>query len=164
MTVQKKTSGSVQRVRDALAAAGLQNEVQELAASTRSARDAALAVGCDVAQIVKSLALKGVVSGKLYLVLTSGSNRVSVARVAALAGEDVGMADAASVREWTGFAIGGVPPLGHLQPLPTFIDQDLTAHDVVWAAAGSPHALFHLTPDELLRITGGQVAAVAEGE
>lgn len=164
MTVQKKTSGSVQRVRDALAAAGLQNEVQELAASTRSAQDAARAVGCDVAQIVKSLVLKGAVSGKLFLVLTSGSNRVCVSRVATLAGEEVGMADAASVREWTGFAIGGVPPLGHLKPLPTFIDRDLAAHAIVWAAAGSPNALFHLTPEELVGITNGTVTVVAEGE
>lgn len=161
---RKKTGGSVQRVREALATAGLANEVQELADSTRSARDAALAVGCDVAQIVKSLVMKGAVSGKLFLVLTSGGNRVCVERVATLAGEEVVMADAALVREWTGFAIGGVPPLGHLKPLPTFIDEDLTAHRVVWAAAGSPHALFHLTPDDLLRITGGMVTAVAEKE
>ena len=164
LVARKKTGGSVQRVREALATAGLANEVQELADSTRSARDAALAVGCDVAQIVKSLVMKGAVSGKLFLVLTSGGNRVCVERVATLAGEEVVMADAALVREWTGFAIGGVPPLGHLKPLPTFIDEDLTAHRVVWAAAGSPHALFHLTPDDLLRITGGMVTAVAEKE
>jgi Cys-tRNA(Pro) deacylase len=162
--MSKKVSNSVQRVRDALAAAGLDNEVQELSASTRSAIEAAVAVGCDVAQIVKSLVLKGTASGNLFLVLASGANRVSLAQVAALAGEEVAMADAASVRQRTGFAIGGVPPLGHLEPLQAYIDQDLMAHAVIWAAAGSPNALFHLAPDDLLRITGGKVAPVAEGK
>jgi Cys-tRNA(Pro) deacylase len=162
--MSKKISNSVQRVRDALAAAGLDNEVQELSASTRSAIEAAVAVGCDVAQIVKSLVLKGTASGNLFLVLASGANRVCLAQVAALAGEEVAMADAASVRERTGFAIGGIPPLGHLEPLQAYIDQDLMAHAVIWAAAGSPNALFHLAPDDLLRITRGKVAPVAEGK
>ena len=153
----------MQRVRDALAALGLDNEVQELAASTRSAAEAASAVGCNVAQIVKSLVVRGSVSGELVLVLTSGSNRVCMDKVAALAGEPAGMAEAAVVRERTGFAIGGVPPLGHLQPMKTFIDRDLLAHAVIWAAAGAPNALFHLSPQDLLRMTGGEVATVAEG-
>ncbi len=160
----KKVSASVQRVRDALAAAGLDNEVQELSASTRSAMEAAIAVGCDVAQIVKSLIVKGASSGELFLVLTSGANRVCLDKVAALAGEAVAMAEAGSVRERTGFAIGGVPPLGHLEPIKAFIDQDLMAHAVIWAAAGSPNALFHLAPKDLLRITGGTVTSVAEGK
>lgn len=158
----KKPSASVQRVRDALAAAGVANEVQELAASTRSAAEAAEAVGCVIGQIVKSLVLKGVSSGELLLVLTSGANRVCTAKVAALAGEEVVMADSGSVREKTGFAIGGVPPLGHLTRLKVFIDRDLMAFPVIWAAAGSPNALFHLTPDELVRITGGSLTTVAE--
>ena len=162
--MSKKSSTSVQRVRDDLAAAGLDNEVQELAASTRSAMEAADAVGCDVAQIVKSLVLKGASSDDLILVLTSGANRVCLDKVAALAGEAVAMADAGSVRERTGFAIGGVPPLGHLEPLKAIIDQDLMTHTVIWAAAGSPNALFHLAPEDLLRITGGTVASVAEGK
>lgn len=158
----KKPSASVQRVRDALAAAEIRAEVQELASSTRTAQEAADVVGCGVGQIVKSLILKGGGSGRLYLMLTSGSNRLCVAKAAALAGEEVGMADAASVREQTGFAIGGVPPLGHLTPLTTFIDRDLLAHDAIWAAAGSPNTLFRLTPDDLKRITSGTVADVAE--
>lgn len=161
--MSKKSSASVQRVRDALAAAMVETEVQELAASTRTAREAADAVGCDVGQIVKSLILKGEASGELYLVLTSGSNRVCVETVATLAGEPVGMADAASVREKTGFAIGGVPPLGHREPVRAFVDEDLLGHGVVWAAAGSPNALFRLTPGELLRVTGGTVARIGSG-
>ncbi|HEY5973531.1 MAG TPA: YbaK/EbsC family protein, partial [Geobacteraceae bacterium] len=106
--------------------------------------------------------LKGTQSGELYLVLTSGRNRVCVATVAGLAGEPVAMADAPTVRERTGFAIGGVPPLGHLQPLKIYLDQDLLACPVVWAAAGSPNALFHITPADLARITAGEVTRVAE--
>ncbi|MDD2852049.1 MAG: YbaK/EbsC family protein [Desulfuromonadaceae bacterium] len=158
----KKSSSSVQRVRDALTAAGLNNEVQELPTSTRSAVEAADAVGCNVAQIVKSLILKGVTSCELFLVLTSGGNRISLERIAAMAGEKVAMADAATVREKTGFAIGGVPPLGYLQPLKVYIDQDLMGHGVIWAAAGSPNALFHLAPSDLVRITGGMIVHVAE--
>lgn len=158
----RKSGGSVQRVRDALVAAGIDSEVQELAASTRTAAEAAAAVGCEVGQIVKSLVLKGVESTKLYLVLTSGSNRVCLERISAVSGEAVAMADAVSVREQTGFAIGGVPPLGHHHPVKTYVDTDLKAYPVIWAAAGSPNALFHLTPDELLRVTGGELVSVAE--
>lgn len=157
-----KKSGSVQRVRDALAAAGVAGAVQELTVSTRSAQEAADAVGCDVAQIVKSLVMKGEESNRLLLVLTSGSNRVCAGRVAELAGEPVAMADATTVRAQTGFAIGGVPPLGHLQPLTAFIDRDLMQHAIIWAAAGAPNALFPLVPADLLRISGGLVADVAE--
>jgi len=157
-----KKSGSVERVRNALAAAGVPGVVQELTVSTRSAQEAADAVGCDVAQIVKSLVLKGAQSGRLLLVLTSGSNRVCVGRIAELAGEQVVMADAQTVRAQTGFAIGGVPPLGHLEQLTAFIDRDLMGHAMIWAAAGAPNALFPLSPPDLLRITGGSVADVAE--
>jgi len=157
-----KKSGSVERVRNALAAAGVPGVVQELTVSTRSAQEAADAVGCDVAQIVKSLVLKGAQSGRLLLVLTSGSNRVCVGRIAELASEQVVMADAQTVRAQTGFAIGGVPPLGHLEQLTAFIDRDLMGHAMIWAAAGAPNALFPLSPPDLLRITGGSVADVAE--
>lgn len=157
-----KKSGSVERVRNALAAAGVSGVVQELTVSTRSAQEAADAVGCDVAQIVKSLVLKGAESGRLFLVLTSGSNRVCVGRIADMAGEPVVMANAQTVRAQTGFAIGGVPPLGHLEPLTAFIDRDLMGHAMIWAAAGAPNALFPLSPSDLLRITGGSVAEVAE--
>jgi len=160
----KKSGGSVQRVRDALAAAGVQTEVQELAASSRTALEAADAVGCDVGQIVKSLILKGETSGELFLVLTSGRNRVCVDKVSSLTGEPVGMADAASVREKTGFAIGGVPPLAHREPVRAFVDEDLLGYAEIWAAAGSPYALFRLTPEELLRITGGTRARIGTAQ
>lgn len=160
--MSRKISASVQRVRDALLAAGIASEVQELSTSTRTAHEAADAVGCTVGQIVKSLIVKGAASGKLYLVLTSGANRLCTRKVAALAGEEIGMADARSVRDYTGFAIGGVPPLGHLNPMTSFIDNTLLGLGAVWAAAGSPNALFRLTPPELERITGGTAAEIAE--
>jgi prolyl-tRNA editing enzyme YbaK/EbsC (Cys-tRNA(Pro) deacylase) len=149
-------------VRAALVEAGVDSEVQELTTSTRTAQEAADAVGCTVGQIVKSLIVKGIASNRLYLVLTSGANRLCVTKVATLAGEAIGMADAAAVREQTGFAIGGVPPLGHLQPMRTYIDATLLDYPAIWAAAGSPNALFRLTPADLLRITGGRPADVAE--
>jgi prolyl-tRNA editing enzyme YbaK/EbsC (Cys-tRNA(Pro) deacylase) len=159
--VAKKASGSVQRVREALAAQGLATEVKELAASTRTAQEAAAAVGCEVAQIVKSLVFRRTASDRPLLVLVSGTNRASEERLAALAGEPVARADADFVRERTGFAIGGVPPLGHREPLSILIDRDLMAFPVVWAAAGSPNAVFALAPADLQRITAGQVADVA---
>jgi prolyl-tRNA editing enzyme YbaK/EbsC (Cys-tRNA(Pro) deacylase) len=154
--------GGVERVRQALSAAGLAAEVQELSASTRSAQEAAAAVGCDVAQIVKSLVFRGTVSGRPLLALVSGKNRASEARLAALAGEPVARADAGFVRERTGFSIGGVPPVGHKEPVAAFIDQDLMAFPVIWAAAGAPNAVFALSPADLQRITGGQVADLAD--
>lgn len=158
----KKASGSVQRVREALAARGLAAEVRELAASTRTAEEAAAAVGCRVAQIVKSLVFRLTATDRPLLVLVSGSNRASEARLSALAGEPVARADADFVRERTGFSIGGVPPLGHAAPLPVLIDRDLMSFAVVWAAAGSPRAVFALTPADLQRITAGRVAELAE--
>ena len=158
----KKGIGGVQRVREALATAGVASKIQELADSTRSAPEAADAVGCAVGQIIKSLVFRGETSSRGYLVLASGANRVCLARLTELAGEPVAMADARFVREMTGFAIGGVPPLGHREPLTTLVDQDLLDWPQLWAAAGAPNALFPLTPEELLRITGGTPAEVAE--
>jgi prolyl-tRNA editing enzyme YbaK/EbsC (Cys-tRNA(Pro) deacylase) len=154
--------GSVQRVREALAARGLAAEVKELAASTRTARDAAAAVGCQVAQIVKSLVFRLPASGGAVLALVSGTNRASEALLAGLVGEPVARADADFVRERTGFSIGGVPPLGHSGPLPVLIDRDLMSFPLLWAAAGSPNAVFAVTPAELQRITSGRVAELAE--
>jgi prolyl-tRNA editing enzyme YbaK/EbsC (Cys-tRNA(Pro) deacylase) len=159
--VGRKPSGSVQRVREALAARGLASEVKELAASTRTAQEAAAALGCEVAQIVKSLVFRSTATDLPLLVLMSGTNRASEARLSALTGGPVARAGADFVRDRTGFAIGGVPPLGHATPLPTLIDRDLMALPVVWAAAGSPHAVFALAPDDLQRITGGRVAELA---
>ena len=154
-------SRSVQRVRQALAAQGLASEVRELALSTRTAQEAAAALGCQVAQIVKSLVFRMTATDRPLLVLVSGANRADEARLSALVGEPVARADAAFVRDRTGFSIGGVPPIGHAASLPVLIDRDLMSLPLVWAAAGSPHALFALTPVDLQRITAGRVADVA---
>ena len=127
---------------------------------TRTAADAAAAIGCSVGQIVKSLVFRRA-SGGALLVVASGSNRVDEEKLAALAGEPVVKADAAFVREATGFAIGGVPPAGHPAPVETVVDEDLLAYEQVWAAAGTPRTVFPLTPDELVSMTGGRVADVA---
>jgi len=152
---------SAQRVQDALLARGFQNQVQELSETARSAAEAAAAVGCGVGQIAKSLVFKGRQSGRAVLVVASGSNRVDLARVQALLGEPLDRADPDFVREETGFAIGGIPPVGHARPITTVIDEDLLRHERIWAAAGHPNAVFPLTPDELVRLTGGQVARTA---
>jgi prolyl-tRNA editing enzyme YbaK/EbsC (Cys-tRNA(Pro) deacylase)/protein tyrosine phosphatase (PTP) superfamily phosphohydrolase (DUF442 family) len=153
-------STSAQRVQDALARLGFTLAVVELPQSTRTAAEAAAAVGCSVGQIVKSLIFRGATSGRAILVLASGSNKVDEAAVAALLGEPLAKADADFVRAHTGFAIGGVSPLGHLEPLPTFIDDDLLAYDTLWAAAGTPNAVFKLTPKELVKMSEGTVARI----
>lgn len=127
---------------------------------TRTAVDAAAAIGCEVAQIVKSLVFR-LESGAPLLVVASGSNRVDERKLEGLVGEPVGKADAAFVREATGFAIGGVPPAGHPAPVTTLVDEDLLAHEEVWAAAGTPRTVFPLTPAELVAMTSGRVADVA---
>jgi len=153
-------SPSAQKVQDTLRTFGFNCEVQELRATTKSAVEAAAAIGCQVAQIAKSLVFKTRNSGKPVLVIASGTNRVDEKKLAGYLGESIERADADFVREKTGFAIGGVPPVGHLEPIPTFIDEDLLTHAEIWAAAGTPNALFHLTPADLLRATQGQVARV----
>ncbi len=153
-------SDAARRVQDALAAKGFANRVRELHEPVRTAQAAADAVGCTVGQIVKSLVFRGVTSGKGVLVVASGANRVDTAKLAALLGEDVAMGDPRFVRATTGFAIGGIPPLGHAQPLDVLIDSHLLALESLWAAAGHPNSLFPLTPDELCRMTGGRVAEV----
>lgn len=156
-------SPSAQRVQAALQAQGYETlQVLELPASTRTVPEAAQAIGCQIAQIVKSLVFKGKRSQRPILVIASGANRVDERRIEALIGESLGKADADFVRQQTGFAIGGVPPLGHTQPLVTFIDQDLLQYDRVWAAAGTPHAVFQLDPTDLARMTGGQVIQINE--
>lgn len=151
---------SAQRVQDALRARGFANRVIELAASTRTSAEAAAAVGCEVGQIAKSLIFRGAETGRAILVIAGGDNRVDEAKVAALAGERLRRADADFVRAQTGYAIGGVPPLGHEQPLATYIDAGLWRFARIWAAAGHPHAVFALTPDELAAMTGGVVAEI----
>jgi prolyl-tRNA editing enzyme YbaK/EbsC (Cys-tRNA(Pro) deacylase) len=153
-------SASAQKVQDALAARGLALTVVELPQSTRTAAEAALAVGCAAGQIVKSLIFRAAETDRPVLVLTSGSNRVSEKAVAALLGEPLARADPDFVRSRTGFVIGGVPPVGHAETPVTYIDEDLLAYAEIWAAAGTPNAVFRLTPPDLLALTAGQVAKV----
>lgn len=156
----KPLSPSAQRVQDVLDTTGRSFAVQELEQSTRTSAEAAEAVGCTVAQIVKSIIFKAAQSGRVVLVLTSGANRVDERKVAALLGEPLAKADADFVRERTGFVIGGVAPVGHREAPATFIDQDLLAFTEIWAAAGTPNALFRLTPDDLVAISLGHVGDV----
>ena len=153
-------SASAQRVQDALMKLGLTLQVVELPDSTRSAAEAAEAIGCSVGQIAKSLIFKTRKREEPVLVIASGPNRVDEKKIATLVGEMIIKADADFVRQNTGFAIGGVAPIGHNQPIRAFIDEDLLIFDEIWAAAGTPNAVFCLTGDDLARATGGQVVAV----
>ena len=150
-------SSSAQKVQDALRALGHEIQVVELPASTRTSSEAAQAVGCQVGQIAKTLVFKTVETRRPVLVIASGANRVNEERIKALVGEAVEKANADFVRERTGFAIGGVPPVGHPETVEIYIDQDLLEFDEIWAAAGTPHAVFRLTPKELARMTGGTI-------
>ncbi len=156
-------STSAMKVQAALTALGLECQVSELPGSTRTALEAAQAVGCTVGQIVKSLVFRGKGSGKPLLALVSGSNRVDEKKLAALAGEAVEKADADFTRQHTGFAIGGVPPVGHAEAIETYVDEDLLQYAEVWAAAGTPHAVFRIQPADLVRTSGGKVAEVKPG-
>jgi prolyl-tRNA editing enzyme YbaK/EbsC (Cys-tRNA(Pro) deacylase) len=151
---------AVDRVRAALATAGVPTAIVALPDAVRTARAAADAIGCDVAQIANSLVFRCAASGAPLLVMTSGANRVDTARVATLVGEPIGKADATFVRAATGFAIGGVAPVGHVAPVRTLIDRDLLRHAEIWAAAGHPHTVFRLSPAALVRLTGGIVVEV----
>lgn len=155
-------SSQALKIQQALRAIGLQLEVIELPDSTRTSLEAAQALGCQVGQIAKTLVFQTVSSCRPVLIIASGSNRVNEKLCASLIGEEISKADADFVRSHTGFVIGGVPPLGHTEKLEIFIDQDLLQYDEIWAAAGTPHAVFHLTPDDLLRMTNGKVIKVTE--
>ncbi len=138
---------------------GFELELRVFPEGTRTAEDAARAIGVEVGQIVKSLVFT--LDGALVMALVSGRNRLDEARLAAtLGGTQVGRADADGVRQATGYAIGGVPPFGHPSPLPTVVDEDLFDYDVVWAAAGTPWDVFAVTPADLVQLTGGAVAAL----
>jgi prolyl-tRNA editing enzyme YbaK/EbsC (Cys-tRNA(Pro) deacylase) len=152
-------SPSVQLVESALRAAGYTGAVRELAQSTRSAAEAAAAVGCELGRIVKSLVFR-MASGAPLLVLTSGANRVNEAALSERLGAALARADAEFVRAHTGFAIGGVPPLGHPSPIRTVIDADLLEHPTVWAAAGTPNALFEISPSDLARMCRAEISPV----
>lgn len=154
-------SAAAQRVQAALQAEGMSLEVLELAASTRTAQEAAQAVGGQVSQIVKSLIFRGQQSQKPYLLLVSGANQVNLERLAATLGEPLEKPNADYVRQVTGFAIGGVPPVGHATPLEALIDLDLLHQPLLYAAAGTPNALFALTPQQLQLLTRGRVLPMA---
>ena len=154
--------GGAERFKAALASGGWSHDIVILPDSTRTAKEAALAVGCDVAQIVKSLVFRATTTGRPVLVIACGANRVDESAVGTLIGEPIGKADAEFVRANTGFAIGGVAPIGHAVAPVTLVDEDLLAFESIWAAAGTPNAVFNLTPDELLAMTGGEVTAVKQ--
>jgi prolyl-tRNA editing enzyme YbaK/EbsC (Cys-tRNA(Pro) deacylase) len=156
------SSPSVERVRQALARAGVASEIVELPGAARTARAAAQFLGCEIGQIANSLVFRDEAADAALLVMSSGARRVDTRRLAALIGAPVGKADAEFVRRATGFAIGGVPPVGHAAPLRAFVERSLCAHEVIWAAAGHPHTVFRLSYGELLRITDGTQADLAE--
>jgi prolyl-tRNA editing enzyme YbaK/EbsC (Cys-tRNA(Pro) deacylase) len=151
---------SAQKVQDAARALGLDVTVREMAQPTRTAEEAAAACGVTVGQIVKSLVFTGATSGKPYLLLVSGANRVNEKGVAAHLGEKLKRPDADAVRALTGYAIGGIPPFGHDTKLATYIDRDLMQYDVIWAAAGTPKAVFRIEPARLWDATGATVIEV----
>ncbi len=153
-------SSTAQKIQDLLNSLGYRYTVIEHAESTRTAQEAADRAGCQLGQIVKSLIFKGKTSGKPILVLTSGVNRVDEKRISGYAGEAIGRADADFVRTVTGFAIGGVPPIGHAQKMETYLDEDLMAYETVWAAAGTPNAIFELQANDLQKMTDGKVVGV----
>lgn len=153
---------SAQRVYDALVSSGVITEIIEFEELTRTAQEAADALGCSVDQIAKTLIFKGIQTGKPVCVIASGGNRVDTKRVAQYVGEDVKKADASYVLEQTGFSVGEVSPVGFLNPLEPLIDEDLIHYDTVWAAAGTHHSVFSISPQELVRITGGRVVALKQ--
>jgi prolyl-tRNA editing enzyme YbaK/EbsC (Cys-tRNA(Pro) deacylase) len=153
---------SARRVQQALAAAGISTQIVELPESTRTAVDAAAAIGCRAEQIAKSLVFRCTGSDHPVLVIASGTNRVDERLVSSYLNADIAKADADFVRVATGFAIGGVPPLGHISPLRTLVDEDLLKLDIIWAAAGTPHAVFSVDPQQLIQVIRGDVVPVSK--
>ena len=153
-------SPTAQKIQTLLNSLGYNYTVIEHAESTRTAQEAADRAGCELGQIVKSLIFRGKISGKPILVLTSGANRVDEKRISEYAGESIGRADADFVRAVTGFAIGGVPPIGHVEKMETYIDEDFLAYQTVWAAAGTPNAIFELRTEDLQKMTEGKILEV----
>jgi prolyl-tRNA editing enzyme YbaK/EbsC (Cys-tRNA(Pro) deacylase) len=154
-------SASAGKVQETLRSMGLNCEVVELPVSARTAAEAASAVGCKVEQIAKSLVFQGKTSGKPVMVIASGAHRVNEKKLRDLASEPVRKADADFVRLHTGFAIGGVPPVAHANRIEIYIDEDLLKYDHIWAAAGTPNAVFKLTPSELTMMTGGKTVDIS---
>jgi Cys-tRNA(Pro) deacylase len=156
-------SKAIDRFLDAAVVVNHDVEVRRFPEGTKTAEDAARAIGCDVAQIVKSLVFMAD-DGSPVLALTSGANRVDTDRLASIVGaRSVRRANPEEARAATGFAVGGTPPFGHPDPVRTFLDRDLLAHDEVWAAAGTPDAVFRTDPSELERVTGAEIADFKEG-
>ena len=153
-------SPSAQKIQNLLNSLGYDYTVVEHVESTRTAQEAADRAGCELGQIVKSLIFRGKTSGKPSLVLTSGVNRVDEKRISAYAGESISRADADFVRSVTGYAIGGVPPIGHNEKMETYIDEDFQQYQTVWAAAGTPNAIFELKMDDLQKMTEGKITQV----
>jgi len=154
-------SPSARKVQDTLTALGFACTVVESPHASRTVAEAAKLVGCDVAQIAKSLVFRTEKTGRPVLVIASGANQVNEFRIGMYLKEAVGKAPAAFVRQVTGFAIGGIPPVGHATAMETFVDQDLMEHEWIWAAGGTPNALFRLAPADLVKMTGGRVVKVA---
>jgi len=157
-----KFSDRVKRVQGFLFAKGFSFEVQELPSSTRTAQEAADSIGCAVAQIAKSLVFQESETNLPILVIASGSNRVSLAKIEKETGLKLGKADGNYVKDRVGYAIGGVPPVGHNEPLETILDQDLKKYEVIWAAAGTPFAVFQLKPADLEPLTNGSWIDLSE--
>ncbi|MBO6719863.1 MAG: YbaK/EbsC family protein [Rhizobiaceae bacterium] len=155
-------SGSVERVRKAAEDAGLAIEIRRMGASTRTAEEAAEQCGCAVDQIVKSLIFEGKDDGAIFLFLLSGASRLDLAKAAAAAGQELKRADPRNVRDRTGFAIGGVAPIGYENPVPVFADRKLLDFDLVWAAAGAHDAVFSSEPRALVEAAGARLADLAE--
>jgi prolyl-tRNA editing enzyme YbaK/EbsC (Cys-tRNA(Pro) deacylase) len=156
-------SKSLTRVKRHLADLGLDIDILHVTVPTNTAQQAADVVGCQVDQIAKSVIFRAEDSGQAVLFLTPGGNRVDIAAASALAGTALGKADAALIRAQTGFAIGGVSPFGHLQPIRAFMDPRLAEFSEIWAAAGTPHHMFSIAPDVLIAKTGATVAAFTVG-
>jgi prolyl-tRNA editing enzyme YbaK/EbsC (Cys-tRNA(Pro) deacylase) len=157
--VPPSLSPSAARVQDALRAAGIASVVTEHGTAARTSAEAAATLQCAVGQIAKSLVFRA--GDGAVLVVASGANRVDVAKLEGLAGAAIGKADATFVRAVTGYAIGGIPPLAHAQKLPAFVDRDLLRYDVVYAAGGTPNAMFPIRPPELIRACDGRVVDIA---
>jgi prolyl-tRNA editing enzyme YbaK/EbsC (Cys-tRNA(Pro) deacylase) len=161
MDDKPNAGGSLARVTEAACAAGMNIEIRRMGASTRTAAEAAEQCGCAVAQIVKSLIFQGERTGRLYLFMLSGEHQLDLAKAAALAKEPLKRADPRHIREVTGFAIGGVSPLGHLTAIPAYADETLPRFDRVWAAAGAHDAVFAAEPGALIAAAGATVADLA---
>lgn len=155
--MSENLSRSAEKVQKILNEFGFELNVVELSDSTRTAQEAADAIGCSVSQIAKSLIFKGKASQKPILIVASGTNRVNEKGIKEHIGEKLEKADADFVLDQTGYAIGGIPPLGHKNPITTIIDEDLLQYDTIWAAAGTPHAVFKLSPKILTEITKGEI-------